>query len=924
MPEFDPDSKKLNRKPRVRSFLQKASAIIASEKGLNATAQQKLQTLAEHLKMPQEEFQEALAELQANEQITVGLNRYEKEFLDFLQFEFEQLNSGIVTVAMEDKAVDLAARKYDIQEARARRLIHEKAESMEIRRISKSDAEAYVEKLIASRIGDANRIEEPARERFYQIAKKWGVDNEHVDAIVLQALSANRRLELEQQGVTRRPWVVGALLILLLAAGIVLAINARQWWSSGRAQKDPNPVKKDDVLPDDASKKIPDWWKDAGLEAADEHFSKMTVAADWFRLLASENVDERTSGLAQAIDGVRNLPRDDRPKWQAFLANYYFCCPDSNFSNHVLQELKQRLSLPPSRLPIPIARMKSGYEANQILGYLLRFRPMGKAIDVDERKSWIEQSIFREFGTIPESEGMQEYLERTNRVLAINQWNHLLQTSWASPQRTSLLIGPLYELTQGKLKELELQRLHRRTVMSVLESDQDLWSGLKDEISKAISTAPPDALNTWINHFQTVSDQGYQDWLGLKLVAKCQLELVTPSRVEVADALKQFKTQSRREQFRELLIRDEKLDLLQQEVRNSFRTSGASPQLIADVSRVVTLSMYLSPTDQSSFQYDRFDLLYRRGSPNLGKLARTSINEQDNFPGVATQSDFGQKQKTLEKLASLPRDQKEARLTSLNRLADVAGRFPDIPYSEAQALAGYYLRITNDRERIQAEKLLPTFVQWPSFGLAIADQFADPKTTLDQALTIAQFYSEDSFELKEATFWREETRKFIFDAVIENLDRGSFEVTDSSQQWYFLRTNYAQLGELRLDALGMNRIDYSRNRSVASTRLMIETLLKRIPGGVEYPVERAIEVLKKQSNSELEEVVSLNKVLIKLLARYVSLRWPDRADEVNRIAGSLPPSGQMTSGEMLLSTEFVLLELWSIERKAVINRLLTR
>ena len=115
--------------------------------------------------------------------------------MTFLRSEFLNLKSGIMTVGMEERAVDLATRKYQILEARAQQLIHDQAEKMEIGRISKSEAERYVEDLITSRIGDATRIEDESRERFYKIGAKWGVGPNEVDAIILETLGENRRLE---------------------------------------------------------------------------------------------------------------------------------------------------------------------------------------------------------------------------------------------------------------------------------------------------------------------------------------------------------------------------------------------------------------------------------------------------------------------------------------------------------------------------------------------------------------------------------------------------------------------------------------------------------------------------------------------------------------------------------------------------------
>jgi hypothetical protein len=911
------------RKPRVKSFLRQAAAIIASEQGMNAAAQQKLQNLAEYLKMPEEEFHEALSRLQETRKLPVGLNRYEKDFVAFLTQEFEQLKGGIMTVAMETKAVDLAARKYDILEPRARKLIHDHAEAKGVGRISRNDAETYVEQLIVSRIGDAKRIEEPTRERFYKIGEKWGVGSAEVDAIVLQAIGENRKLEQVATGTSAKSWVTIVLFLLLIGTGAVFTIFAKDWLRD-RDVVDTEPKK---VVAKDAELKplqMPPWWHAHDMDRIVDDLLERGSSEGWIREMASSNVEQQSEGMSKLLALVAVRKGEELRDLQDFLANYFYACPEPMLPGKILNQVCEQLKLPESRVPVKTEKLQAIYSANRTLGHLKYFQPLKMQEDFAERQSRVESSIEDEFGQSPLGDDLITYMATTSRVIAINQWNHLIQTSWASPNRTSLLIQPLFDLTQTRLQRTELNRLHRRTVMSVLESDQALWFDLKPEISQAVLESPDNTINTWINHYQTMSDEGYQEWLGLELVSRCGLELPSQTMAEVAASLQKVKTGNRREQFRELLSRNEKVDKLVEELQNDFRTAGGSPQLIAGVARAVNLSMFLSPADQSSFSFDEFDLLYRRGSPNLATMARQSLKTmQVGKVGSATRSDRIQVQESLEQLESTDFKKQERRISSLKRLAEVAVRFDDLSYPDAEILANYYLDFPSDRERVQAEKLLPKFLHLPSFGLAVAENIAKGGTTLDDVLTIAQYYSEENYDLENPAKWRVEIRDFVFESVTRRLGRASELVTDRSQRWRFLREDYARLCRQRAGFLSSNGAPENAG-SLESVRALILRIQTQLPMEYEYPVKRALAVLSEQSRPELVELVALNRLQVKLLAQRVVSRWPSRSQEAEAVVATLKPGVEMTTAELLLSCEFALLSLWNLERQAIAERLITR
>ncbi|MDG1873964.1 MAG: hypothetical protein P8J27_08635, partial [Mariniblastus sp.] len=122
--------------------------MIATEKGLNSSSRVKLESLAEHLKLPQELFEEGLALLQTSND---NLSHYETAFVKFLDKELSKTSGGLISLGTEKEAIELAARKYQINSTRAEQLIELSTRANKITRLSPKEAETFAEQLIVDR-----------------------------------------------------------------------------------------------------------------------------------------------------------------------------------------------------------------------------------------------------------------------------------------------------------------------------------------------------------------------------------------------------------------------------------------------------------------------------------------------------------------------------------------------------------------------------------------------------------------------------------------------------------------------------------------------------------------------------------------------------------------------------------------------------
>jgi len=237
--------------PRLRSFLRQAAAVIAAERGLNDISTAKLQLIAERLELPRSTFDAALRQLQKPAEDQQRLHHYEKAFVGMIEKEMPQIKSGILTIRMEIKLIELADSKYQISEIRAQQLIQKTAAKVNVRTISHTDAEHFAEQLIVDVIGEQTLVEAEKYESLYSAGKKWGQPKDAVDRIVGKVISRNRNSR-------RRKWLVRLLtfgLLVGLGAAGYFGFKAIDWQAFLSPEKKPE----EEVIFVEPEFEMPEW-----------------------------------------------------------------------------------------------------------------------------------------------------------------------------------------------------------------------------------------------------------------------------------------------------------------------------------------------------------------------------------------------------------------------------------------------------------------------------------------------------------------------------------------------------------------------------------------------------------------------------------------------------------------------------------------
>ena len=217
--------------PRLRLFLRQAGAIIAAERGLSQSCRLRLQSLAVRLELTSQQLHQAIETLQGTAKFSEALNHWEHSFVEFLQREFKPFQGRVLSIAIENRALDLAARKYQIQEVRAHELIQTTSEQLGIGRIAAADAVWFGNRLIVDTLGSQQGVEPAQLRELYRIGEQWGLDRETVDQGIQQTLADNTRSKWLPK--TWRWPILGAI-VCMAALSLMMLAWQMSWFPTVR------------------------------------------------------------------------------------------------------------------------------------------------------------------------------------------------------------------------------------------------------------------------------------------------------------------------------------------------------------------------------------------------------------------------------------------------------------------------------------------------------------------------------------------------------------------------------------------------------------------------------------------------------------------------------------------------------------------
>ena len=311
-------------------FLQKAKPILAAERGLNEKSRAKLKRLADENHVNDEIFDRALQLIKSGDVSTNNLSRYERSFVKFLRRELKGLSESILPAKLEQKAIDIAFDKFQLEPQRARELTQLVADELGVSRISRSDSERHVTELVNNLIGNAPYVNEDIRKRLYAAGDQWGMERGHLDSLIIGKLTENRDAETR-----KRSSALGWLPIVVTSIVVVTATVAFWVWYSQEKTPDRS-TGQQETKPEDVTT-YRSFARVGGVKRSKTNLSQMRhdlpVVAAQMESLLSDDAARRYDGYKKLTNAfVDDVNIGSREKDIAFLlGDFYAHEPSSAF-----------------------------------------------------------------------------------------------------------------------------------------------------------------------------------------------------------------------------------------------------------------------------------------------------------------------------------------------------------------------------------------------------------------------------------------------------------------------------------------------------------------------------------------------------------------------------------------------------------------
>ncbi len=916
------DSKKPNANsdldPRLSTFLRKAGAVIASERGLNSRSRMLLQALADQMSLPEALFEQGLVQLQDRQTVTDGVGRWEKAFLKFLDKEFEKMPSGILSIAMENRAVDLAERKYQINDARAQQLIQVKADEKGIGRVPPEEAARYVKQGIVDRMSGLVKVDDGLREKLYKIGYRWGIARDEVDAIILQTIRFNRK---------RNSKLLPIVCSILFAVAMTIGtIGYYQGWFARS-----NDLVNDLPLPDPdkiGDSEAPSIWNEETGNSLQKLSVQNAELAGFLKTIDNKSPLQRRVGIRSLVHRICSPDKPQGSIFQDAFAILFYEEMEQVVTQSAIDSASGYFFDQRTR-PLSIRECEAMYLANRLVATTW-FHPASSRTDNNPKRLMIQRLVRKLLDLEIDSVTEQQYVEISEGQIANDQWNKLLQTGWAFPGQSANLMEPLFELTRSRLSPASLNSLRHRALLAILQADFTRWIDLKETIALAVEASDELKLIQWIQLFESTSDRSFASFLGQALAAKTGVEAESATLSHVREALAKYRWDFQTRMLKPVISRNDFAAKIHEMMTASVEgpLQQSKPDDIAGISRATNLNLaFLFGIRDGQENFQAFDELRSKPLVQLRDLISIPSEQGTNAVRVAaipTASENREKTTSLKKLESLAPNQTSARINALTKLARIAERFKDVSYQEASVLAEYLLSDLDQKQWLTVERNVTSFRHWNQLLLAISDQLPRSEISFENALEIAGLIFGKQFESVD----KSQLQREIFLATQSQMNRILTEAPTADEfDWDRLKV-YLDRTIARRFELVAPRFDQDLNQEDGNSIALNESMILMFGQAIDFPrlqqVRQALRLNHKLDNAPMQHWVETNQILVELLAQYLQQSWPEKKDAFVQIFHeySAMTGPRQTLAERLLMTEWALLKLTSFWREIEMERLL--
>ena len=904
---------------RLESFLHRAAPIIAAERGLTDAARIKIESLANDMKLPRELFAQGMEMLQGEPPVANRKkDRWEKAFEKSMRAKVKKIPRGIMTSAIETKAVQIGQEKYQLTELQAREILREILADLKIQRVSVSQAEQHVETMVRELIGDSTYVPPEARERLADSGKQWGVSKEHVNSLVELYVENNLQSQQRQRQFMTTIIGIGVFLIIAFLGGLIYFTTG-----NGAADDDSGEIvdKGDKGLPSKIDEKRAAFWDENTALAVVKNQLKTPGITPAIPLMADADPETRKQGYAKVWPALAKQKFDNAHRQRVGdLAKGILRTEESDeAANTFVDEMFNLVDIQ-KRIP------KSGKELLTRGRFIFRVASqvlVDKKLSVG-RKQYLAEKLSDLTNVDFDDKASDKLL---NKRYTAGYFQTLL-TKLSSvvsdkPSESITLFTSLGGVFVSGISEAKRNELELNFILSAIPNAGSQWTQLKPLIQKTIDSAAPERLAQIILLYESTDNAEAQRFIGDELLSMVGLIPEDTSPRAIASALRKRLGIDEPPPVFDLAAA--KLDL-KERFRRFIRDTDISGATEADAAELIAKAAYYATTAQEFYRKPDSVDLGEKFDSNMPDFSEKSDDEEgddesedddvdvlsdgrdDEVPKVSDET-F---QRFLRPVTKHKPYKIGARVNALRSLSVIAKMFEDITDDQARGFSIYLFANKNEPEHEELLEAVSNFGHWPRLLIAVSDNLRNSEVDVAwQKAIVEQLLGDELSPIINRDSFRREAQRELFNKAIVLLEHNQLESSSANASREF------ELLEDYLKESYRKRCSLSRAKAVPSNSKMADLCriwLVKLSDGSPSAEETMRELKSAQllSQNDLEATVAIQRILISDIARSLKQKNPTATDAIDLIVDSSANRHKSADSILfqLFNNERTLFELW--------------
>ena len=922
--------------PGVAEFLDRATAILAEQRGINARSRVLLAAAASELGLSHEEADQAIARLQGkpvdeSEEEVWHRERVEA-FRQYLDAAMAPLAHKVATSCTEHQWIEDGCLHHGVDPEEARRMVREAMAAHDVRVVSEEQAKEHVAALVEQLMGERVRLDLPTRAKIFSEGSQWGLAPMQVDAILREHVRKKRRKLASERGLAR----------LLTASAVIATVGLAAFlgWvfffkppAAAHLEQLAREQPAEAVLPPPPAPAIEsptgrEWWaQDEDLLIA---VTKTRIVLPRMKpvLAALALQDPEARGRAYhelvSVAGANADNEVHRAILRELVARCYAADPSDQAAGALREAL---LALTPAvgdSLPQDAAAYEIAFWAVRTAATALGCPSLAPA-----RADDLARALSRSIGATIDRTRTGRELER--QCLAA-LCRHLYQVIIAAAGSQPLVAGPLYmAVTRKAVDYLEAHALETRHVAflcKVLPQVGDAWHEYEYLIQRTINSTDPLIVLELVDLYEDVTDASLRDFLADRLLRRAGIFPQSLSVDEVArrvrEALGAKEIATGQQRWKELL-------------QWSKGVLGEADAGIADRQQLLeqTLRFAYGATRacalaQGEVGYPTYDQLREEGPPRLATLAASAARRARYRAGRSSSATVATARHRVESFIrqlTIAGNGPSYRRVYLRGIASFAPDVPDLDHKPAETLARYLLKPKSDEEHQIVLEFAQAVTRWRAVRLALADLVLETpvyKERVEQlmARVVAQPPKLDKKR------WKRQVHDALLGDVIAELAAAPVRTGGAGQIYDeacdALRDFYRT--QARLMGISPDRYEAAETPAHLLHVIIEDAAAKLTDGGSSPEARRFLAELPHRftaigyfAENDLQRAVLLQRLWLRVLALRIARTHADRAGEAQRLVERLvAESGDPKSDAFgqLRDAEKALFEMWLLARES--------